>query len=74
MGRPASWRNPFVRQEKIMSKTLRNYLIAAVVVFVVALVVGVIGVQLTWGESAMLAAFLTVIGIGSYWWKYEGFG
>ena len=57
-----------------MSKTLRNYLIAAVVIFVVALVVGVIGVQLTWGESAMLAAFLAVIGVGSYWWKYEGFG
>ncbi|MGC1374598.1 MAG: hypothetical protein WA821_00120 [Anaerolineales bacterium] len=57
-----------------MSKKLRNYLIAAVIIFVAALVVGVIGVQLTWGESAMLAAFLTVIGIGSYWWKYEGFG
>ena len=55
-----------------MLKTLRNYLIAAVVVFVVVLVVGVIGVQLTWGESAMLAAFLTVIGIGSYWWREEG--
>ena len=54
-----------------MPKKLRNYLIAAVIIFVIVFAVGVIGVQLTWGESALLAAFLTAIGVGSYWWRYE---
>ena len=54
-----------------MPKKLRNYLIAAAIVFVIVFVVGIIGVQLAWGESALLAAFLTVIGVGGYWWRYE---
>jgi len=54
-----------------MRKKLLGYLIAAIVIFVIVLVVGVIGVKLTWGESAFLSAFLTVIGIGGYWWKEE---
>jgi hypothetical protein len=57
-----------------MLKKLRNYLIAAVIVFVVVLVVGVVGVKLAWSESALLSAFLTVIGVGGYWWKEEGLG
>jgi hypothetical protein len=58
----------------LMPKKLRNYLIAAFIVLVIVLVVGVVGVQLTWGESALLSAFLTVIGVGGYWWKEAGFG
>lgn len=57
-----------------MSKKLRNYLIAIVVVFIIVLLVGYFFVDLAWGESALLSAFLTVIGVGSYWWKEEGFG
>ena len=57
-----------------MPKKLRNYLIAIVVVFLVVLFVGVLWIDFTWGESAMLSAFLTVIGVGAYWWREEGFG
>ena len=47
------------------------YFIAAIVIFMIVLFVGVFGVKLTWGESALLSAFLTVIGVGGYWWKEE---
>jgi hypothetical protein len=57
-----------------MSKKIRNYLIAIVVVFLVVLLVSYFFVKLTWSESALLSAFLTVIGMGSYWWREEGLG
>jgi len=57
-----------------MSKKIRNYLIAIVIVFLVVLLTGSFFVDLTWAESALLAAFLTVIGVGSYWWRDEGLG
>jgi hypothetical protein len=57
-----------------VSKKIRNYLIAIVVVFPVVLLMGYLFVDLTWGESALLSAFLTVIGVGTYWWKEEGLG
>ena len=57
-----------------MSKTLRNYLIAAVIVFLVVLLGGYFFINLTWGESATLAAFLTAIGVGGYWWREYGLG
>ena len=57
-----------------MSKKIRNYLIAAVIVFLVVLLVGGFFVGLTWGEAAILAAFLTAIGVGGYWWRDEGLG
>jgi hypothetical protein len=57
-----------------MSKKIRNYLIAIVVVFPVVLLIGTFFVDLAWGEAALLSAFLTVIGVGTYWWKEEGLG
>jgi hypothetical protein len=54
-----------------MKKKLIIYLIAALVVFLIVLVVGVVGVKLTWGESALLSAVITVMGVGGYWWKEE---
>jgi hypothetical protein len=57
-----------------MSKKLRNYLIAIVIVFITVLLVGYFFVDLAWGESALLSAFLMVIGVSSYWWKEEGLG
>ena len=57
-----------------MPKKLRNYLIAIVVTFLIVLLVGYFFVDFTWGESALLSAFLTVIGVGGYWWKEEGWG
>jgi hypothetical protein len=57
-----------------MSKKIRNYLVAIVVVFLVILLLGYFFVDLAWGESALLSAFLTVIGVGGYWWKEEGLG
>jgi hypothetical protein len=61
-------------KEHLISKKIRNYLIAIVVVFLFVLLVGYFFVDLTWGESALLSAFLTVIGVGSYWWREEGLG
>ena len=57
-----------------MSKKVRNYLMAIVAVFLVVLLVGYFFVDLAWGEAALLSAFLTVIGVGGYWWKEEGLG
>ncbi len=57
-----------------MAKKLRNYAIAFVVVFIVVLLAGHFIVELAWGESALLSAFLAVIGVGGYWWKEEGLG
>lgn len=57
-----------------MLKKTGIYLIAAVVVFLIVLMVGVFGMQLTWGESALLAAVVTIMGVGGYWWKDEGLG
>jgi hypothetical protein len=57
-----------------MKKKIFNYLVAAIVIFLVVLMVGVLWVHLKWSESAMLAVFLTVIGVGAYWWRVEGLG
>ncbi len=57
-----------------MSKKIRNYLIAIVIVFLLVLLAGYFFVDLTWSESAFLSAFLTAIGVGGYWWKEEGLG
>jgi hypothetical protein len=57
-----------------MLKKLRNYLIALVIVFLIVLPVCYFFVDLAWSESALLSAFLAVIGVGSYWWREEGLG
>ena len=54
-----------------MQKKLLIYLIAALAIFLIVLFVGVFGVKLTWGESALLSVFLTAIGVGTYWWREE---
>ena len=54
-----------------MQKKLIIYLIAALAIFLIVLFVGVFGVKLTWGESALLSVFLTAIGVGTYWWREE---
>ena len=57
-----------------MPKKLRNYLIAFALTFLVLLLIGYFFVDFTWGESAFLSAFLTAIGVGTYWWREEGLG
>jgi len=54
-----------------LKKKLFMYFIAAIVIFMIVLFVGVFGVKLTWGESALLSAFLTAVGVVSYWRKEE---
>jgi hypothetical protein len=49
-------------------------LIAFVIVFVLLLLGGYFFVNLAWGEAALLAVFLAVIGVGGYWWKEKGLG
>lgn len=58
----------------VMREKVRNYLIAIVIVFLIVLLAGYFFVDLAWGESAFLAGFLTVVGVGGYWWKEEGLG
>jgi hypothetical protein len=57
-----------------VAKKLRNYAIAFVIAFLVVLLAGHFIVELAWGESALLAAFLAAIGVGGYWWREEGLG
>lgn len=57
-----------------MPAKIRNYLIAIVVVFLTVLFSSYFLVDLIWGEAALFSAFLTVIGVGSYWWREEGLG
>jgi hypothetical protein len=52
-----------------MKKKILAYLIVAVAIFLLILFVGVSFIDLKWSESALLSAFLTVIGVGGYWWK-----
>jgi hypothetical protein len=57
-----------------MLKKLRNYLIAFVFVFIIVLLGGHFFVELAWDEAALLAVFLAVIGVGTYWWREVGLG
>ena len=57
-----------------MSKKIRNYLIAIVITFLIVLLISYFLVELAWGDAALLSAFLTVVGVGSYWWREEGLG
>ncbi|MBK8823689.1 MAG: hypothetical protein IPN58_14120 [Anaerolineales bacterium] len=57
-----------------MPTKIRNYLIAIVVVFLTVLFSSYFLADLTWDEAALFSAFLTVIGVGSYWWREEGLG
>jgi hypothetical protein len=57
--------------EQTMRKKIRNYLIAGVVVFAVVFFGGVRFVGLTWSESLLLSAFLTVVGVGGFWWREQ---
>jgi len=40
-------------------------------IFLLILFVGVLFIDFSWSESALLSAFLTAIGVGGYWWKEE---
>jgi hypothetical protein len=57
-----------------MKKKIAGYLLAAVIVFLVVLLAGVLWMHLKWSESGFLSAFLTIVGVGGYWWKEEGLG
>jgi hypothetical protein len=53
----------------ITKKIILTYLIVAVAIFLLLLLVVVSFIDLKWSESALLSTFLTVIGVGGYWWK-----
>jgi len=57
--------------KKYPKKKILIYLFAAAAVFLLILFVGVLFIDLKWTESILLSAFLTVIGIGTYWWREE---
>ena len=59
-----------------MLKSIKNhpYVISCVIVFLLLFFIGVFALDTTWGESLFGAAALSVIGVGSVWWKMEGFG
>lgn len=54
----------------MLKKALKlPYLIAALIIFLLMLFVGVFGAGFTWGESLLLSAVITVVGVGSLWLK-----
>ena len=52
-------------------KKILTYLIVALGIFLLILFVGVLFIDFTWSEAAFLSAFLTVVGVGGYWWREE---
>jgi Kef-type K+ transport system membrane component KefB len=50
------------------------YIVSFCIVFLILLFVGVFALDFTWSESIFASAALSVIGVGSFWWKEEGFG
>jgi hypothetical protein len=67
--------NPSVKKEITMAtktrKKLLTYLIVAIGIFLLILFVGIFFIDLKWSESALLSVFLTVIGVGTYWWRED---
>jgi hypothetical protein len=59
--------NTQILQENILRKKILTYLIVAIAIFLLILFAGVLFINFTWSESALLSAFLTAIGVGGYW-------
>ena len=57
---------------KFISK--HPYIVSFIIVFLLLFFIGIFGVSASWGESLFGAAALSAIGVGSIWWKREGFG
>jgi hypothetical protein len=50
------------------------YVDSFIIIFLFLLFLGVFALDFSWGESLFGAAALSAIGVGSVWWKMEGFG
>ncbi len=48
------------------------YIIGGVIIFLILFFVGIFALDVSWGESALYSAVLTLIGTVVYWWKNEG--
>jgi hypothetical protein len=46
-----------------------HFVIAGLVIFLILLGVFVFALDLSWGESLLASAALTVVGIGAAWWQ-----
>ena len=59
-----------------MLKFIREhpYIDAYVIGFLIVFFIGIFGIDATLGESLLAAAVLPAVGVGSIWWKQEGFG
>lgn len=50
------------------------YIVSFCIVFLILLFVGVFALNFTWSESLFASAALSAIGVGGFWWKWEGLG
>ena len=59
-----------------MLKFVRShpYVVSFILVFLFLLFLGVFALDFSWGESLFASAALSAVGVGSAWWKVEGFG
>jgi hypothetical protein len=46
-----------------------QYMIAGILVFLLLLGIGLFAIDLTLGESLLLAMVVTVMGVGAAWWQ-----
>jgi hypothetical protein len=45
------------------------YVIAGIIVFLLLFVIGIVWLDVSWTEALFGSAALSVIGVGSFWWK-----
>lgn len=54
----------------MLKKIFTNmYVIGGIIIFLLLLAIGLFGIQASLGESLFGALALTVVGVGSWWWK-----
>jgi hypothetical protein len=54
----------------MLKKILTNhFVIAGIIIFLLMFFIGIFGISLSWSESLLIAAVITVVGIGTMWWQ-----
>jgi hypothetical protein len=54
----------------MLKKLLTNhFVIAGIIIFLLMFFIGIFGISLSWSESLLVAAVITVIGVGAMWWQ-----
>ena len=46
-----------------------HFVIAGIIIFLLIFFIGLFGIDLALGESLLLAAVITIVGVGALWWQ-----